>query len=81
MPEYKTITVDHNGAVATITIQSKDRKALTGPHIEVGAALYELRHDNSVRVVVMTGTGDAFFLPPAGSPKAMAMRGRVMGPS
>jgi enoyl-CoA hydratase len=70
MPEFQTISVDRRGQIATITIQSKDRKALTGPHVEIGAALSELRHDNGVRVVVITGTGDAFFLPPPGSPKA-----------
>src|SRR3954471_9907695 len=70
MPESQTIAVARDGQIATITIQSKDRKALTGPHIEIGAALAELRHDNAARVVIITGSGDAFFLPPAESPKA-----------
>jgi enoyl-CoA hydratase len=70
MPDFNTITITRSGQIATLAIQSKDRKALTGPHIEIGVALAELRHDNSVRVVVITGTDDAFFLPPAGSPKA-----------
>jgi enoyl-CoA hydratase/carnithine racemase len=69
MSPYNTITVTRDGQIATITIQSKDRKALTGPHIEIGAAMSELRFDNSVRVVILTGD-DAFFLPPKGSPKA-----------
>ena len=69
MPAFNTITVTRSGQIATITIQSKDRKALTGPHVEIGAALAELRYDNSVRVVIITGD-DAFFLPPKGSPKA-----------
>jgi enoyl-CoA hydratase len=70
MPEFQTISVTHTGQIATLTMQSKDRKALTGPHVEVGAAMAALRHDNSVRVVILTGTDDAFFLPPKGSPKA-----------
>jgi enoyl-CoA hydratase len=70
MPAFQTISVARNGQIATVTIQSKDRKALTGPHVEIGAALAELRYDNSVRVVILTGTGDAFFLPPKESPKA-----------
>ena len=70
MGAFNTITVTRNGQIATLTIQSKDRKALTGPHIEIGAAISELRYDNGVRVVVLTGTDDAFFLPPKGSPKA-----------
>jgi enoyl-CoA hydratase len=69
MPAFNTIAVTRSGQIATITIQSKDRKALTGPHVEIGAAVAELRYDNSVRVVIITGD-DAFFLPPKGSPKA-----------
>jgi enoyl-CoA hydratase len=70
MPAFQTISVTRDDQIATITIQSKDRKALTGPHVEIGAALAELRHDNAVRVVIITGSDDAFFLPPAASPKA-----------
>ena len=69
MPAFNTIAVSRSGQIATITIQSKDRKALTGPHVEIGVAMSELRYDNSVRVVILTGD-DAFFLPPKGSPKA-----------
>lgn len=70
MPAYNTISVARSGQIATVTMQSKDRKALTGPHVEVGMAMAELRHDNAVRVVILTGSDDAFFLPPKGSPKA-----------
>jgi enoyl-CoA hydratase/carnithine racemase len=66
MPAFNTITVTRSGQIATVTIQSKDRKALTGPQIEIGAAMAELRYDNGVRVVIVTGTDDAFFLPPKG---------------
>jgi enoyl-CoA hydratase/carnithine racemase len=69
MPGFNTIAVSRSGPIATITIQSTDRKSLTGPHVEIGAAMSELRYDNGVRVVIITGD-DAFFLPPKGSPKA-----------
>ena len=55
MPAFNTITVTRDGQIATVTIQSKDRKALTGPHVEIGAAISELRYDNGVRVVIITG--------------------------
>jgi enoyl-CoA hydratase len=67
---YHTITVTRAGLVATIRLQAANRKARTGPHVEVGAALNELRFDNSVRVVVITGDENGFFLPPKDSPKA-----------
>jgi len=70
MSEFNTITVSRNGQVATITIQAANRKARTGPHVEIGAALSQLRFDNNVRAIVMTGNEDGFFLPPKDSPKA-----------
>lgn len=37
-------------------------------HKEVGDALWRLRDDNSARVIVLTGLGDMFFIPPSTSP-------------
>lgn len=37
-------------------------------HKEVGDALWRLRDDNSVRVIVVTGLGEMFFIPPSTSP-------------
>jgi enoyl-CoA hydratase len=68
--EFTTISVARQGQVATITIQAANRKARTGPHVEIGAALSELRFDNGARVVVLTGDENGFFLPPKDSPKA-----------
>ena len=59
MPAFNTITITRTVEIATLTIESKDRKALTGPHVEIGAALAELRYDNGVRVAIITGD-DAF---------------------
>jgi len=70
MSEFNTISVAKAGQVATITLQAANRKARTGPHVEIGAALSALRFDNTVRVVVITGDADGFFLPPKDSPKA-----------
>ncbi len=70
MSSYNTIAVSHAGQIATITLQAANRTSRTGPHVEVGAALNELRFDNSVRVVVITGDDNGFFLPPKDSPKA-----------
>lgn len=70
MSEYKTIAVSRDGQVATIALQAANRTARTGPHVEIGAAVSELRFENSVRVIVITGDENGFFLPPKGSPKA-----------
>jgi enoyl-CoA hydratase/carnithine racemase len=70
LSSFNTISIGRSGQVATIKLQAKDRKARTGPHVEIGAAISELRFDNSVRVIVVTGDQDGFFLPPKDSPKA-----------
>jgi 1,4-dihydroxy-2-naphthoyl-CoA synthase len=78
MPAYNTITVIRSGQIVTLTIQSKDRKALTGPHVEIGAALTELRYDNGVRVVILTGD-DAFFCRPRARQRPRATRLATIG--
>lgn len=70
MQEFRTIDVTTSGQVATIAITPKDRGVRTGPHVEIGAALARLRFQNDIRVIVVTGKDDLFFLPPPGSPKA-----------
>ena len=72
MTEFQTIRVERADQFATITIVPRDRKVFTGPHVEIGAALQALRFDNDVRVIVLTGQGDSFFLPPKDSPRAGA---------
>ncbi len=37
-------------------------------HKEVGEAIEELRGDNDVRVIVLTGLGEMFFVPPSSGP-------------
>jgi 2-(1,2-epoxy-1,2-dihydrophenyl)acetyl-CoA isomerase len=62
MDSYETLTVETDGAVATVTLNRPDNmnafnSALTN---EIVAAAKEVNADDSVRVVVLTGSGRAF---------------------
>jgi enoyl-CoA hydratase len=63
--QYGSCTVSIEGAVATITII-----ATTGVpggadlHWDLGEVLSDLRGDTSVRVIVLTGSGDEFYVLP-----------------
>jgi enoyl-CoA hydratase len=64
MPTNETITVERRGAVAVLTINRPDKlNALNEQvHAEAVAALDELKHDDSVRVLVITGAGEKAFV-------------------
>ncbi len=64
MPNYETITVEKREKVAILTINRPDKlNALSSKvHIEGVAALEELRKDESVRVLVITGAGEKSFI-------------------
>lgn len=64
MSNYETITVEKRGKVAVLTINRPDKlNALNQTvHAEGVAALDELRKDDSVRVVVITGAGEKSFI-------------------
>lgn len=64
MANYETITIEKRGAVAVLTINRPDKlNALNMKvHEEGVAALDELRSDDSVRVVVLTGAGEKSFI-------------------
>ena len=65
MPQtYETLLVEQRDRVATITINRPDkRNALNIKTREEGAAaLEELRADENVRVVIITGAGDKAFI-------------------
>src|SRR2546430_14052294 len=64
MNSYETILVERRGAVAIVTINRPEkRNALNIQTRAEGApALDELRADDSVRVVVITGAGDKAFI-------------------
>jgi enoyl-CoA hydratase len=64
MSEYETISIEKRGNVAILTINRPDKlNALnTQVHREGIAALDELRRDESVRVLVITGSGEKAFV-------------------
>jgi len=61
---YETITVEKRGRVAVLTIDRPDKlNALSSQvHAEGVAALNELRADEEVRVLVITGSGPKAFI-------------------
>lgn len=61
---YETITLEKRGAVAVLTINRPDKlNALNKKvHTESVAALDELRADDAVRVLVITGSGEKSFI-------------------
>lgn len=64
MSNYETITIERRGSVAILTINRPDKlNALNGKvHAEGVAALEELRKDEGVRVLVITGAGEKAFI-------------------
>lgn len=64
MTSYETITVEKRGRVAVLTINRPDKlNALNSKvHSEGVAALDELKRDDEVRVVVITGAGERSFI-------------------
>ncbi len=79
MREYGDLRITREGGVATIGMlpsgdahyarQAGQEVVKYFPkHKEVGEALEELRGDNDVRVIVLTGLGEMFFVPPSAGP-------------
>jgi enoyl-CoA hydratase len=64
MASYETITVETRGRVAILTINRPDKlNALSSNvHAEGVAALDELKKDDDVRVVIITGSGEKSFI-------------------
>ena len=64
MSNYETILVEKRGSVAILTINRPDKlNALNSKvHVEGVAALDELKKDESVRVLVITGAGEKSFI-------------------
>ncbi len=64
MPNYETILVEKYGGVAVLTINRPDKlNALSSKvHAEGVSALDELRNDDEIRVVVITGAGEKSFI-------------------
>jgi len=64
MPNYETILIEKRGAVVVLTINRPDKlNALNSKvHAEGVAAFDEIRKDETVRVVVITGAGEKSFI-------------------
>ena len=64
MSNYETITVEKRDKVAILTINRPDKlNALNRQvHAEGVAALNDLRNDDTVRVLVITGAGEKSFV-------------------
>lgn len=64
MSNYETILIEKRENVAVLTINRPDKlNALSSKvHAEGGAALEELRKDETVRVLVITGAGEKSFI-------------------
>lgn len=64
MPSYETILIEKREAVAILTINRPDKlNALNSKvHAEGVAALEELKTDETIRVVIITGAGEKSFI-------------------
>jgi enoyl-CoA hydratase len=64
MSNYETITIERRGKVAILTINRPDKlNALNKQvHAEGVAALDELKHDDEIGVLVITGSGERSFI-------------------
>ncbi len=74
MSEYLLVDIIRDGQIATIELKRLERQLremMSGRPggvqraAEVGRALNELRNDNSVRVIIITGKEDVFTIPPS----------------
>ena len=61
---FDNLLIDRDGAVATLTVnRPKVLNALNGATMdELRRAILELKHDEAVRVVILTGAGDKAFI-------------------
>jgi len=64
MADFETITIESRGSVAIVTINRPDKlNALNQQvHVDGVAALDQLKADESVRVVILTGSGEKAFI-------------------
>jgi enoyl-CoA hydratase len=75
MSDYGLLNIRRDGQIATIELiriekhlreqQNKGKRGGAQRAAEVGRALNELRDDNTVRVIVITGKDDVFTIPPS----------------
>jgi enoyl-CoA hydratase len=75
MSDYNLLNIHRDGQIATIELKriekflregrGEGRRGGSQRAAEVGRALHQLRDDNSVRVIVITGKDDVFTIPPS----------------
>jgi enoyl-CoA hydratase len=75
MSDYSLLNIERSGQIATIELiriekhlreqQGRGKRGGAQRAAEVGRALNELRDDNTVRVIVITGRDDVFTIPPS----------------
>ncbi len=64
MNSPKFVRIDRGDTVATVTINRPEKLNALNPEVidELGRAFTELRQDNAVRAVILTGAGDKAFV-------------------
>lgn len=62
MPTYQTLLIERADNVGIITLNRPEKRNAMSPalHLDMVNALEELRYDESVHVLVITGAGDSF---------------------
>jgi len=60
--EFETILLDKKGQIATITFNRPEKMNAASPAMfsDLDAALTDIEKDNDIRVVILTGKGEAF---------------------
>jgi enoyl-CoA hydratase len=80
MTDYRALTIERVGCVATVRIHPVSESFGAEPpaelHQEMGLAMSELRNDDDVHLVVLTGRDDGQFVVP---PTTAAYRGAAQG--
>ena len=67
MTSYRTLRLERRAQVAWITLERRshsNQEPRPNRHWELANALAELRSDTSLRVIVLTGSGNEFSIPP-----------------
>jgi enoyl-CoA hydratase len=86
MADYRAITIDRADGVATVKMRplrvSMNLEPYAEIHDEMGRALSELRIDDDIRIVVITGEEDGEFLvpPPTSNYASGSQNGRLGNP-
>src|SRR5579885_2227696 len=62
LPTYKTILVDHEDGITTVTFNRPEKRNAMSPqlHMDMWDVLNRLEADEATRVLVLTGAGQAF---------------------